>query len=401
MKAVLVFFVVVSNFFGVVYADFAKMVERGSASAICVAQDSGLVIFEHNADEVRAPASMVKLMLMLMAAEGLEKGEWALDKVITVSANAQRMGGTQIYLEKGERWKVKDLMAAICVASANDASMALAEGLWGSEDKYLAAMNKRAKELGMKSSTFRSVHGLPPDRGEKPDETTARDMALLAVYCTKQPAIMDWVDQKTLRLRGGKFVKANTNKLLWRMKECDGLKTGYTVAAGWCLAASAKRGDTRIVAVVMGCDSKKGRFEIAKKILENGFDNCERVRVMAKGAKVEPAVPVENCAKEQINLVAGRDIWLTIPKRCKSKVVITADIPDMLRPPMDAGSVLAEGRVTINGNQLAKAELLLPESLEPASVRWKIVQAVLGQMESSELAGAGDIFPMTGPLNSE
>ncbi|MEA3366313.1 MAG: serine hydrolase, partial [Candidatus Hydrogenedentes bacterium] len=189
MKVGKISFVVLFVFSSAIYADLDTELEQGCASAVCVLADSGIAIREYNADEIRSPASMVKLMLMLMVAEGIEADEWTLDRVITVSEHAESMGGSQVYLAKGEEWKLADLLAAVCVASANDAAMAIAEGLWGSEEAYLKNMDARAKDLGMASSEFHSVHGLPPDPGEKPDKTCARDMAVLARHCVQIPLI--------------------------------------------------------------------------------------------------------------------------------------------------------------------------------------------------------------------
>ena len=382
------------------FADFERDVEREAASAICVVADSGLVIYEYNADEVRAPASMVKMMLMLMVSEGLEAKRWTLEDPITITAKTQSMGGAQVYLEAGEKWKVGDLMAAVCVASGNDAAMGLAEGLWGTEEKYLAAMNKRAKELGMASSTFRSVHGLPPSPGEKPDETTARDMAVLAIKCSQQPTIMKWVGQKELRFRKKDAIKYSTNKLLWRMDECDGLKTGFTSAAGWCLAATAQKDGVRVVSVVMGCRSKNGRFDISEKNLRKGFENTERVCLFAKGKRVENSVSVENCRTERFNPVADRDVWITVPKKYKSQLRISADIPQTLHPPLKAGTVIGEGRVTIDGVELGVSPLILAEDLTPASVRWKMVQAVMGAVKSPADYVSEESLT-SGPLDSQ
>lgn len=361
------------------HADLDADLQKGCASAICVLADSGLPIREYNAEEIRPPASMVKLMQMLMVAEGLEEGLWTLDKEIAVSEHAERMGGSQVYLAKGETWTLGDLLAAVCVASANDAAMAIAEGLWGSKEEYLKAMNARAEELGMTSSEFHSVHGLPPDPGEKPDETCARDMAILGRHCVQQPLIMEWVGQKELTFREGEAVHYNTNKLLWHMEECDGLKTGYTRAAGWCLTSTAERDGIRVVAVVMGCESARGRFALAQAVLEEGFRECERVRLVAKGAPVEPAIAVQNCETTATCLAACDDVWVTIPKARKSELKLMTETPAVLRPPVDTGERLGELRVALGEHVLAKTALTVPDPLRPAPVRWKLIRAVLKQ----------------------
>ncbi len=222
---------------GVSASVFAAAASAPDVSVICVELDRGLVLYEEHADIKRPPASMIKLMLMLLVAEGYGRGDWTHDTAIPVSALAESMGGTQVYLNAGESWPLGELMRAVSVASANDAAMAVAEGLWGSEAKYLRAANARAGALGMKDTVIHGVHGLPPDNGEDFDQTTARDMAVLAAMCAKEPEIMGLVGQKELQFRPKDATKFNTNKMLWRMDDCDGMKTGFIRAAGFCVTA--------------------------------------------------------------------------------------------------------------------------------------------------------------------
>jgi D-alanyl-D-alanine carboxypeptidase (penicillin-binding protein 5/6) len=209
-------------------------------------------------------------------AEGLESGGWVAETPIVVSALAQAMGGTQLYLEAGETWPLEELMQAIAVASANDAALAVAEGLWGSKADYLQAANERVRTLGMSDTVIRSVHGLPPDPGELPDETTARDMATLARACVQNKRILTWSKIQSLQLRpeGNEF--HNTNKLLGRVEGCDGLKTGYIRAAGYCITATAERDGVRLVCVVMGAERLQERFDRAAELLEAGFARTRR-----------------------------------------------------------------------------------------------------------------------------
>lgn len=240
-------------------------------SAICVEAESGRVLFEKDADVARPPASMVKLIQMLLVCEGLRHGEWTLDTPVRVTRNAERMGGTQVFLKAGEAHELGDLMKAVAVASANDAAMAVAEGLWGSKEAYLERANERMRQLGMTNTTFRSVHGLPPEKGELPDATTARDMALLARACVREPLIREWTSMQELVFRPGQATQYNTNKLLWRMADCDGLKTGYIRAAGYCVTGTAQRDGARLIVVVMGHPNNNGRFALARDLLETGF----------------------------------------------------------------------------------------------------------------------------------
>jgi len=242
-----------------------------TVSVICIDAASSKVLYEEHADVQRPPASMIKLMMMLLVAEGLEKGDWTLDQTLTVSPHAQSMGGTQVYLAAGETWSLHKLVYALAVASANDAAMTIAEGLWGSEEAYLKRMNERAGELGMVNSKFNSVHGLPPSPGEEGDVTTARDMLLLAQQCIKHPRILEWTHCKQFQMRPEQNYFNNTNKLLWRMEDCDGLKTGYIRLSGYCITATAERNGHRLIAVVMGERNRYQRFNRAQALLEEGF----------------------------------------------------------------------------------------------------------------------------------
>ncbi|HOZ49570.1 MAG TPA: D-alanyl-D-alanine carboxypeptidase family protein [Candidatus Hydrogenedentes bacterium] len=242
-------------------------------SAYCVDIDTDTVFCEENADIERPPASMVKMILMLLVAEGVDEGKWTLERTMIISKHSQEMGGTQIWLKEGSVQRLSFLMEAIAVASANDAAMAVAEGLWGSEDKYLEKANARMAELGMTHTKFNSVHGLPPrGNGKDPDKTTARDMAILAKACVAHPIILKWTSQTEFRCEpDGPIVAHNTNKLLTELDGCDGLKTGYIRDSMHCVTATVKRSGHRLVAVVMGGESSRARFDKAKQMIEDGF----------------------------------------------------------------------------------------------------------------------------------
>lgn len=377
MKAGLFFVLVSCALAPAVHAGLDEQLAAECGSAVCVLADSGLPVREYNPEEIRPPASMVKLMLMLMVCEGIQEEKWTLDTPIPVSRNAESMGGSQVYLKEGEEWKLGDLLGALCVASANDAAMAIAEGLWKTKENYLEAMNKRAQALGMTHSVFNSVHGLPPDKGQEEDKTCAHDMAILARTCTQEPLIMEWVGLKELTFREGEAVKYNTNRLLWDLEGCDGLKTGFTRAAGWCVSVTAERDGIRLVAVVMGCRTGSGRFNLAAEILEEGFRETERVRLLAKGAPVDPEVPVQNCTVPGTRLTVPEEVWITIPKSAKADLKMLTETPALLRPPVEAGETLGNLRIALGDTVLAQAPLTLAEPLKPASLRWKLVRSVV------------------------
>lgn len=264
--------------------------ESPPVSAICIDADSGAVLASDKQHIPRPPASTIKIMLMLLVAEGMDEAKWDGETSITVSRHAQRMGGTQVFLAEGEKWPLDKLMTAVAVASANDAAMAVAEGLWGSKTKYLETANRRARTLGMKATTFNSVHGLPPSRGENPDVTTAHDMALLAKACVAHPTILEWTSQRRFTFRPDYAPYLNSNKLLTRMDNCDGLKTGFIRKAGFCLAATAKRQGVRVVCVVLGHDNSERRFDHARKLMEQGFDKLAESQSDKASQATSPSV---------------------------------------------------------------------------------------------------------------
>jgi D-alanyl-D-alanine carboxypeptidase (penicillin-binding protein 5/6) len=323
---------------------------------------------------------MVKMMQMLLVAEGVEAGKWTLNQPIVATAKAQHMGGTQVYLEKGDQHTLEELMLAVSVASANDAAMAVAEGLWGTEEKALAAMNKRARELGLTRTEYHSVHGLPPDAGEKSDMTTPRDLARLAQECLKWPLVRTWSAQKELTFRPGDPAKHSTNKLLWRMKECDGLKTGYTRAAGYCLTATAERDGVRLIAVVMGCKALRERFSSAQALLETGFAHVSKVQLVAKGQPLEPAVPAANSRLPQVRMRAAESVEVIIRESDRKRVKFVAEHPKIVRGPLDTKTPIGKLTVALDDITLGATPIVLEQPLEEPDGRWKMQRRLVERL---------------------
>lgn len=345
-------------------------------SAICIEAESGLVVSEENADMQRPPASMIKMMLMLLVTEGIRDGKWTLDTPINVTRHSETMGGTQVYLKEGESFTVGQLMPAVAVASANDAAMAVAEGLWGSEEAYLKRMNERAQELGMVNSEFRSVHGLPPDKGEELDKTTARDMSRLAQFCVLNPQILQWTSTKEMQLRPENAVAYNTNKMLWNCDGCDGIKTGFIRSAGFCVTATAKRDGIRLIAVIMGMDGNHERFDVAEKMLDDAFARVCRTRLIAKGETLSQDVPVANCEVPKVRLTAAEDLWVIAIKDNVDKIQILPRIPSFLKPPLVAGTQLGTLDAEYDGKTIGTVPLTSPVELTEAGWRWKLLSTV-------------------------
>ncbi len=252
-----------------------KISKTPYVGAIVMDAATGRVIFEDNADTRGYPASMIKLMNLLIILDGIRAGHLALDEPVTVSARVSKMGGSQVYLKEKEVFPVEELIYAMMVQSANDAALALATYYTGSEPVFVELMNKKARELGMKNTKFYSVHGLPPSRGEKPDVTTARDMALLSrELVVNYPEALKYTSTKVRKFRldaPEPFIMRTHNHLLKEFEGCDGLKTGYFYAAGFSIAATARKNHARAIAVVLGSPRSKERDKEARVLLSRGL----------------------------------------------------------------------------------------------------------------------------------
>jgi len=320
---------------------------------------------------------MIKMMLMLLVSEGIENQKWTLETPIRVSARAASTGGSQVYLKEGEIWSLNQLMKAVSIVSANDAAVAVAEGLWGSVESYLKEANQRAKEIGMNETRINSVHGLPPGPGEEYDRTTARDMATLARWCVTKPLILEWTKQQELQFRPEESIRYNTNKLLWRMKECDGLKTGYTQTAGFCITATAVRDGIRLIAVVMGEKNLMERISTAQTLLENVFSETKRVPYLAKGNPVSPDVRISNSPVARVTLVSAKDVSIPLREKDKNRLNLVLNTPERLRAPLRPGDTVATAFVTLDGYTLAHIPLTVNQEIPTGNWRWKTAKAVL------------------------
>ena len=238
-------------------------------SAFLIEAETGAVLYAQNPDEARGPASLVKMMLLLLAYEAVDRHELALDTKVRTSANAATMGGSQVFLQEGETRTVADLLDAIAIASANDASTALAEHLAGTEAECVARMNARARELGCRSTRFANVHGL--DLKNQRNVTTARDLATIARALVTHPRALRVSSTRRKAFRGESFYLDNTNHLLGHFEGLDGLKTGWTPRAGGCFVATAERDGVRLIGVVLAAVPGRSRFKVAARLLESGY----------------------------------------------------------------------------------------------------------------------------------
>ncbi len=238
---------------------------------ICVNANNGRIIFQEDADVVCPPASLVKLMLMYLVAIRIQKNEKKLEDEIVVKKTIYPKNNSDILLSPDKKYSLNYLMEAIAVISSNTSATAVAESLWGSQEKCIEEMNLTAQKLGMKNTQYFTVNGYPKKSGNDLDKTTAKDLAILAMHCCKVPLIFSWTSKKKLLIKEGNIERDNTNDLLFLYTGCDGFKTGYTRLAGHCLIATAKRANSRVIAVVLGAEKSGERFRIAMNLMDIGF----------------------------------------------------------------------------------------------------------------------------------
>ena len=333
------------------------------ASVLLVEPESGQIIFEMNADAPRQAASITKIMTILLALEAIEDGRIALDQQTTISEGASGMGGSQVLLDTGEVQSVDVLLKSMIVGSANDASVAMAELMYGSEEICVDRMNERAKELGMTDTVFANCTGLPAEG----QHTTARDIARMTMAMLRHELYFQysgiWMDE--VRHEEGRITQlTNTNKLLRLLDGCDGGKTGSTDAAGYCISATAKRSDMRLVAVVLGAKSGSERFEIASEMLNYGFANYRLYPVAKRGTKVKGAIPVEGGSPESVSLILDGDLTLLIEKSGAGDIQLTPEVPQVLSAPVQQGQLIGHVRVDKGGKNIARLPLVAENASE-------------------------------------
>jgi len=333
---------------------------------------TGAVLFEKDIHKPRTPASMVKMMLMLIVMEKLHAGELHLSDTITATAHASKMGGSQIYLREGETFSLEEMMQAIAIASANDACVAVAEHISGTIEGFLELMNERAKALLMNDTHFETVHGLPPSNGNPADLTSAHDMAILARELSRYPDLLTWSAMKESSLRDGKFVLTNTNKLVYQFPGVDGLKTGFHAQAGFNVTATAQRDGLRMIAVVMGAPNSTVRFDEARRLLALGFNSYKKVVLVRKDGPVGPEIQVSGSTVRKIRAVAQNDVAVVIKKGMEKQLVTDVQVPKDLSAPAHRGQVIGEVRIKQQDQIFANAAVVVPEEIPKVNLLWRL-----------------------------
>ena len=333
-------------------------------SAVLMDANTGTLLFEMNKDERLPPASVTKIMTLLLVFEALENNVIKLDDILQVSENAASMGGSQIFLEPGEKMSVEDLIKSVVIASANDAAVTLAEHIGGSEEAFVYSMNKRAKELGMNNTYFENATGLDDDTTMH--LTTAYDIALMSRELLKHEKIMEYTTIWMDTVRNGEFGLSNTNKLIRFYKGATGLKTGSTSKAGFCISATAKRENLHLISVIMGSESSQTRNAAATKLLDLGFAKYEIF--FKEDINIDP-IKVCGGKKDYINAAFdGKEI--IIPKGKSNDVEIVISKKEELNAPVKKGEVVGSIIYKLDGEIIDEADIYSSESVDEIDFIW-------------------------------
>jgi D-alanyl-D-alanine carboxypeptidase (penicillin-binding protein 5/6) len=354
------------------WSDKQPALETDAASAVLMDAYSGKILFEKEPHKQVAPASVTKVLTLLVALDALHKGKVNWDDKVVASEDSWEMGGSEIWLEPGEAMTFREMMIAIAVGSANDACVAVAEHIAGSEQAFVALMNERAKSLGCKNTHFVNCHGLPA----KDHYTSAYDMALICREALKYPEMLELTSiRHYYELRGGKVKLDNTNKLLWWYDGADGFKTGWTSEANYCLASTVKRGDLRLICSVFGVPEPRGHFRESTKLFNWAFANYG-FQALAQPGQVMGKVRVGNGAQDQVEVVAPRSIGVLIKKGEAGTAALDLKLPSIIRAPVKKGSPLGEVKVVEQGKVLETVVLQAKEDVPKGSF-WRLIDKSL------------------------
>jgi len=350
-------------------------------SAILIDAGSGTVLFEQNSHDRLPPASVTKVMTMLLIMEAIERGQMTLKDKVTISEKAASMGGSQMYMEPGEQQTLETLMMGIAICSANDACVAAAEHHSGTADIFVENMNKRAKELGMLDTNFVNTNGLPVAN----HYTSAYDIALMSKELVKHKKIQDWFNiwmtNITVGLPGKKQTElglTNTNRLIKTYPGANGIKTGFTQEAGYCLSASATKGDLTLIAVIMGSPTSKTRFAEAAKLLDYGFANYDSVKLAEKGEPMGTVV-VEKGMPNTVNAVAPENISVLVKKGERDTVQGELIFDDPISAPIAKGDQLGELVIYKKDKEISRYPVVAEEDIKKAGflqIYWRMIRTL-------------------------
>ncbi len=348
----------------------STMPKIDAKSAVLMEASTGKILGEQNPDEALPPASVTKVMTLLLVMEAIEAGSISPEDMVTVSANAASMGGSQIYLKEGETMSVDDLLKSVVVSSANDAAVALAEHICGSEAVFVARMNARAAELGMKNTVFENTNGL--DDTTKAHLTSARDIAIMSKELISHEKILEYSSIWMDTIRDGAFGLTNTNRLIRFYRGANGLKTGSTSRAGFCISATAKRDDMQLIAVIMGADTRDSRNEAAKTMLDWGFANFG---VYHHTPEELAPIYVPGGTKSECG-IRYADFSAVVSKSDLSRITSEISLPESAPAPLAEGEKIGEVKFFCEGELLGTSDIVCAESVNKISF-WGLFSRIM------------------------
>ena len=353
-------------------------------SALLMEAESGRILFQKDENKPVPIASVTKVMVTLLIMEAIDSGRVSMDEEVTVSERAASMGGSQVYLEPGEKMSVSELLKCLVVVSANDASVALAEHIYGSEDSFILAMNERAAQLGMKNTNYVNTTGLDADG----HYSSALDVALVTRELLKHPTILEYTTIWMDTIRNGAFGLANTNKLIRFYSGATGLKTGFTSGAGYCLSASAMRDGMELIAVVMGAETSQSRNAACKSLLDYGFANF--AVVSPDLSDCDNRIPVRLGKDAGVSAVPEADMALLIDKAQKSGVTSEVTLEPTVTAPVSRGQRLGTLTVKSGDQVLKEVPLVAAQAVERLSYgeiyRMVLMRAAMAKTDTPEAA---------------
>lgn len=344
--------------------------QLAASGYLLIDADTGKVLVDHNADQPLPPASLTKMMTSYIVSSEVDSGNMDETDLVNISVKAWKMGGSKMFIREGTRVPVKDLLRGVIVQSGNDASVALAEHVAGSEGAFVDVMNQQAALLGMSNTVFHNATGWPAEG----HVTTARDLSLLAQALINDfPEHYQLYSEKYFSYNG--ITQPNRNKLLFRDSSVDGLKTGHTEEAGYCLVSSARKNGMRLIAVVMGTRSDEARAAESQKLLAYGFRYFQTHKLYSKGDELSTA-RVWAGKREEVKLGIEEDLYLTIPRGAAEELKADMHIDDVIKAPFMVGQELGNLTVTLNGEVLVDTALVAIEGVEQAGVLARLWDAI-------------------------
>lgn len=379
MKKYLVVLILISFFF--IPCVSAEDLVPNAKSTILIEESTGKILYEKNSDEKRAPASMTKVMSMLLIMEALDNKQISLNDEVTISQNAADMGGSQLFLQPNQTAKVEDLLKGIAVASGNDAVVAMAEKIAGSEEKFVDMMNKKAKKLGLKNTQFKNPHGLD----EEGHYTSAHDMAIMAKELIKHKNILNYTsiyEEYLTKSDGTKLWMVNTNKLVKFYKGVDGLKTGFTQTAGYCLTATAMKNNTRLISVVMGEDTSANRSTDTVNLLNYGF-NSYKVNTIIKKEKNIAKVKVNKGKEDKVYIRTKENVNELLNVNEKAKKYILVPEVKNITAPVKVGEKVGILKIKYQNKVVKEVDLTVSKNIKKANL-WDLFKRNLKMIVSGK-----------------